>query len=261
MTVPDRTQLSAELEERLEQWRQANRNEQAQWQASQRERQRERLKDELRYGLSACVVVIVLLGLVAWWAVSGISDWLQAPKRNGSVTASIAPSARPAPSWKLDNLTEGYARKDTTLWTDMHESTQLRLLDNEAAEDAHSARRDPLDDDKGLTSADVEITLTREPEHGTLELQADRGIALYTPQPGFGGEDSFDYTIKLRGKPEQRNVKYAVDVGLSPGASYRLEYKYENCDAARAAGAAPLRRGDNGYGRHLDADMDGIACE
>lgn len=36
---------------------------------------------------------------------------------------------------------------------------------------------------------------------------------------------------------------------------------YENCDAARAAGAAPLRRGDPGYASHLDRDNDGVACE
>jgi hypothetical protein len=36
---------------------------------------------------------------------------------------------------------------------------------------------------------------------------------------------------------------------------------FRNCDAARAAGAAPVRRGDPGYGRHLDRDDDGIGCE
>lgn len=36
---------------------------------------------------------------------------------------------------------------------------------------------------------------------------------------------------------------------------------YENCDAARAAGAAPVHRGDPGYGSHLDRDNDGIGCE
>ena len=36
---------------------------------------------------------------------------------------------------------------------------------------------------------------------------------------------------------------------------------YENCDAARAAGAAPVRTGDPGYGGHLDRDGDGVACE
>lgn len=36
---------------------------------------------------------------------------------------------------------------------------------------------------------------------------------------------------------------------------------YQNCDAARAASAAPLHRGDPGYDVHLDRDGDGSACE
>ncbi len=41
-------------------------------------------------------------------------------------------------------------------------------------------------------------------------------------------------------------------------ASPRL---YANCDAVRAAGAAPIRTGDSGYGSHLDRDGDGVGCE
>ena len=36
---------------------------------------------------------------------------------------------------------------------------------------------------------------------------------------------------------------------------------YENCDAVRAAGAAPLYAGQPGYVPKLDRDGDGIACE
>lgn len=36
---------------------------------------------------------------------------------------------------------------------------------------------------------------------------------------------------------------------------------FANCAAARAAGAAPVRRGEPGYGPHLDRDGDGIGCE
>ena len=39
------------------------------------------------------------------------------------------------------------------------------------------------------------------------------------------------------------------------------EVPYENCDAARAAGAAPIKRGDPGFGAHLDRDGDGTACD
>ena len=36
---------------------------------------------------------------------------------------------------------------------------------------------------------------------------------------------------------------------------------YKNCAEARAAGAAPLHRGEPGYRPGLDADGDGVACE
>lgn len=36
---------------------------------------------------------------------------------------------------------------------------------------------------------------------------------------------------------------------------------YKNCTAARAAGAAPVYKGDPGYAKHLDRDGDGIGCE
>ena len=36
---------------------------------------------------------------------------------------------------------------------------------------------------------------------------------------------------------------------------------FRNCSEARAAGAAPVRAGDPGYGVHLDRDRDGVGCE
>lgn len=36
---------------------------------------------------------------------------------------------------------------------------------------------------------------------------------------------------------------------------------YANCAAVRAAGKAPLYRGQPGYAARLDSDSDGIACE
>ncbi|MEU3467648.1 excalibur calcium-binding domain-containing protein [Streptomyces sp. NPDC006687] len=36
---------------------------------------------------------------------------------------------------------------------------------------------------------------------------------------------------------------------------------YKNCDAAKAAGAAPIQRGQPGYREALDRDKDGIACD
>ena len=36
---------------------------------------------------------------------------------------------------------------------------------------------------------------------------------------------------------------------------------FRNCTEARAAGAAPVRFNDDGYGPHLDQDGDGVGCE
>lgn len=47
----------------------------------------------------------------------------------------------------------------------------------------------------------------------------------------------------------------------APAASSAGGRVFRNCDEARAAGAAPVRRGDPGYGPHLDRDNDGVGCE
>jgi endonuclease YncB( thermonuclease family) len=51
-----------------------------------------------------------------------------------------------------------------------------------------------------------------------------------------------------------------VDPVVPPVAPPAPVY-YENCDAVRAAGAAPIYRGQPGYAPHLDRDGDGIGCE
>ena len=51
-----------------------------------------------------------------------------------------------------------------------------------------------------------------------------------------------------------RDPSPRLDLRESSGA-------FANCSSARAAGAAPVRRGDPGYGPHLDRDDDGVGCE
>ena len=46
-----------------------------------------------------------------------------------------------------------------------------------------------------------------------------------------------------------------------PAPAAQPDVYYKNCDAARAAGAAPVHRGDPGYRAGLDRDNDGIGCE
>ena len=51
----------------------------------------------------------------------------------------------------------------------------------------------------------------------------------------------------------------SAPLGLTSAGSSDVYYRY--CKDARAAGAAPLYRGDHGYRPALDADNDGVACE
>jgi hypothetical protein len=53
--------------------------------------------------------------------------------------------------------------------------------------------------------------------------------------------------VNVKSEPKMRDQNHDVN--------------YENCDAVRAAGEAPIRRGDPGYAPHLDRDNDGIGCE
>jgi hypothetical protein len=47
----------------------------------------------------------------------------------------------------------------------------------------------------------------------------------------------------------------------APAPAANPDAPFENCAAARAAGAAPVHRGQPGYGPHLDGNSDGVGCE
>lgn len=57
-------------------------------------------------------------------------------------------------------------------------------------------------------------------------------------------------------QPAEAPAEPQRDDNSSDGTVY-----YKDCDAARAAGAAPLKRGEPGYRPGLDRDNDGIACD
>lgn len=77
---------------------------------------------------------------------------------------------------------------------------------------------------------------------------------------------------QLERYPDGTRVKFVVTFGdldadakrqtsQQPAQPTDGEVYYRSCAEAKAAGAAQLRVGDPGYGRHLDRDGDGIACE
>lgn len=58
------------------------------------------------------------------------------------------------------------------------------------------------------------------------------------------------------------DLESAVPAPVAPvQVQESVSVSFANCSEARAAGAAPVRQGDPGYGRHLDRDGDGVGCE
>ncbi|MEU3607035.1 excalibur calcium-binding domain-containing protein [Streptomyces sp. NPDC035033] len=213
--------------------------------------------DSFADGCVGCIMLVVI----------GAAVFVGCKMDDASESDPSKPEAAPTqpakPDWRLrDDLVHG---GDQTLWIDLHKSVKLDLLDT-PAQDLNSKRfsLDHLNDDEGLTARDVEVRLLSKPEHGTVELNEADGTVTYTPQWDFRGTDKIRYSLKLRGKPEIAEATYSITVELSPGGKYHEQQSqepFENCAAARAAGAAPVSRGEPGYGSHLDRDDDGIGCE
>lgn len=62
----------------------------------------------------------------------------------------------------------------------------------------------------------------------------------------------------FKATPPRPPVRAVVE---SARATTIAAFAFRNCASARAAGATPLRRGQPGYGAHMDGDGDGVACE
>lgn len=68
-----------------------------------------------------------------------------------------------------------------------------------------------------------------------------------------------DYHCHGSGRPAAPPPRPAI--ARQPLRALGSDVYFSSCAEARAAGAAPLRRGDPGYRAGLDRDDDGVACE
>lgn len=75
----------------------------------------------------------------------------------------------------------------------------------------------------------------------------------------FGGTTVAAPAVETRPVPKRTTSKPKPRVTTRPKP--KPAPFYQNCAAARAAGAAPLYRGEAGYRSALDRDKDGVACE
>lgn len=86
-------------------------------------------------------------------------------------------------------------------------------------------------------------------------------VENYAQEDGYHPEVNEPTTPKAKAvvsKPKEESQPASAP---APESQPVEEVYYANCSAAKAAGAAPLYRGDPGYRAKLDRDNDGVACE
>ena len=92
----------------------------------------------------------------------------------------------------------------------------------------------------------------------SLALAASVSIpsVAWTPDAEFRRSRRSSYAVGRRSGSSRGGGRRSAYSSGGSGATY-----YANCSAARAAGAAPVMRGDPGYSPKLDRDNDGVGCE
>jgi hypothetical protein len=78
--------------------------------------------------------------------------------------------------------------------------------------------------------------------------------------PGPGSASTLAAVPRTASSPAPQPAPAAVPPPVAPAPPAGAVY-YASCTAVRAAGSAPIHRGDPCYASKLDRDGDGIACE
>jgi endonuclease YncB( thermonuclease family) len=108
-------------------------------------------------------------------------------------------------------------------------------------------------------------------------IESGRAVAKYDSRDGYGAHDRQEAYVQADELSPSTNIcapavpvavvpiavvpLAAVPVAAIPVTSAPAAVYYQNCDAVRAAGAAPIRPGDPGWQTKFDRDNDGIGCE
>jgi hypothetical protein len=176
----------------------------------------------------------------------------QSASASGSASATPTPTPTPTPtapktaSCVTENATESYPPKQfictksdagVLLWMESSESKRVTDARAAAAAAAAKAAADKAASDKAAADAAAAQAAAAQ---AAAQAKADADAAA----------------VKAQQYQAQARQVQPVAPPVAPSSVY-----YANCTAARAAGAAPIYRGQPGYRPALDRDGDGIACE
>ena len=159
---------------------------------------------------------------------------------------------------RLDELSAALKERDDDMAaSEQAQDDRLKELDATRAElqaredELAAAQREHDDRTKELAAARTELE-----ERAKAVSEAEEEIRGATPTPTSPPEAA------PTSEPAPAPAPAAPPPPPPPPApAPDVDVYYENCAAARAAGAAPVYVGEPGYGPHLDRDRDGVGCE
>lgn len=93
------------------------------------------------------------------------------------------------------------------------------------------------------------------PAAGQSVIMPDAGVTVSGPN-ARALERPLGPNARAAQRPAGPNMAIVRESEARSGAAY-----HPSCSALGSVRAGPLRRGEPGYGRHLDPDGDGVACE
>lgn len=139
-----------------------------------------------------------------------------------------------------------------------HQAVGLEELEAQAAQEAEASAKKEIEEDlvaveKRAAAAEAEITEYEAQIEDYEEQLTDAKKAAEEAEAAQAEAEGARQSQPAPTNDEPAFEAEAEDTG--PTAPF------ENCAAAREAGADPVHRGDPGYGPHLDRDGDGIGCE
>jgi hypothetical protein len=114
------------------------------------------------------------------------------------------------------------------------------------------------DAEPARVAAEQEAARQAEAARVAVEQEAARVAAEQEAARVAAEQEAARQAEAARVAAEQEAARVAAEQAAEEEAGSSVYY--ENCTAVRAAGAAPIRRGDPGYARHLDRDGDGQGC-
>ncbi|MFE1411499.1 excalibur calcium-binding domain-containing protein [Streptomyces sp. NPDC058746] len=207
------------------------------------------------------IVATVLSGL--WFLVILLSDPPQEKagdaKAPAAVTASQPPSASASPTPSATPSPTPTRTPDPA----------MPAVVGKSFAEAEKAVEDLVDTELTAVSAYDDVKLPADhaswlvcfqgPEGGVTLVAKSAATTVHLVAPGTACPAEKGSILHPKPAPAP-TPKPTVDEDASGGGGGG-SVSYSNCSAVRAAGKAPIHRGDPGYGRHLDRDGDGIACE